>query len=193
MSTTSTAPETYAEKVDRIAAELLDVLRDVLGPERRLPRPRAAYARYGDREVTVRDGEDGRVEVTAHLTTAAAVRGYSARLTHGDLEPRLYSAVGPLRMDCSEAPEEHPTLTYVLPLVVRLECGAERMQAVQAALEATGRPVEELGPNIVLREPCAWGAHAVATVELDPDNGALRVHGRDAGEVCKVLRKAGIF
>ena len=32
--------ETYAEKMSRIAAELLDVLRDVLGPERRLPKPR---------------------------------------------------------------------------------------------------------------------------------------------------------
>ena len=88
MSNTDTAPtETYAEKVDRIAVELLDVLRDVLGPQRRLPEPRAAYARYGDHEVTVRDGEDGRVEVTAHLTTDGAVKEYSARLTYGDLEP----------------------------------------------------------------------------------------------------------
>lgn len=194
MSNTDTAPtETYAERVDRIAAELLDVLRDVLGPERRLPKPRAAYARYDDHSVTVRDGEDGRVEVTAHLTTAGAIREYSARLTHGDLEPRLYSAVGPARIDCSEAPEEHPTLTYVLPLVVRLECGAERMRAVQRALEAAGRPAEECGPNIVLREPCARGMRTVATIELDPGSGALRVHGRDAGAVCKVLRKAGVF
>lgn len=193
IATARAIAETYAGKVGRIAAELLDVLRDALGPERRLPRPRAAYARYGDHSVTVRDGENGRVEVTAHLTTAGTVREYSARLTHGDLEPRLYSAVGPVRMDCSEAPEEHPTLTYVLPLVVRLECGAERMQAAQRALEAAGRPVEECGPNIVLRDPCAWGTRTVATVELDPDNGALRVHGQDAGEVCKVLRKAKVF
>ena len=62
MSNTDTAPaETYAEKVDLIAAELLDVLRDVLGPERRLPEPRAAYAHYGDHSVTVSDGENGRV------------------------------------------------------------------------------------------------------------------------------------
>ncbi len=185
--------ETYAEKVDRIAAELLGVLRDVLGPERRLPEPRANYARYGDHSVTVRDGEDGRVEVTANLTSSGAVREYSARLTHGDPIGRRWSAVGPLRMDCSEAPEEHPTLTYVLPLVVRLELGAERIQAAQRALEAAGRPVEECGPNVVLRDPCAWGTRTIATVELDPDNGALRVHGRDAGEVCKVLRKANVF
>ena len=53
--------ETYAERVDRVAAELLDVLRDVLGPERCLLRPRAAYARYGDHSVTVCDSapDDG--------------------------------------------------------------------------------------------------------------------------------------
>lgn len=185
--------ETYAEKVDRIAAELLDVLRDVLGPERRLPRPRAAYARYGDHSVTVRDGENGRVEVTAHLTTAGAIREYSARLTHGDLEPRLYSAVGPVRMDCSEDPEEHPTLTYVLPLVIRLEGGAGRMESARKALEVAGLPVEDCGPSIVLREPCAWGTRNVATVELNPDNGMLHVHGRDAAQVQEILYRAGIF
>lgn len=185
--------ETYAEKVDRIAAELLDVLRDVLGPERRLPKPRAAYARYGDHSVTVRDGENGRVEVTAHLTTAGTVKGYSARLTHGDLEPRLYSAVGPVRMDCSEAPEEHLTLTYVLPLVTRLESGEGRMEDARKAMEAAGLPVEDLGPSIVLREPCAWGMRAVATVELGPDNGALRVHGRGAARVQEILYQAKVF
>lgn len=185
--------ETYAETVDRIAAELLDVLRDVLGPQRRLPEPRAAYARYGDHSVTVRDGENGRVEVTAHLTTAGTVREYSARLTHGDLEPRLYSAVGPVRMDCSEEPEEHPTLTYVLPLVIRLGAGAGRMEDARKALKAAGLPVEDCGPSIVLREPCAWGARNVAIVELDPDNGMLRVHGRDAGQVQEVLYQAKVF
>nr|DAN75628.1 MAG TPA: hypothetical protein [Caudoviricetes sp.] len=194
MSNTDTTPtETYAEKVDRIASELLDVLRDTLGPARRLPEPRASYARYGDHEVTVRDGEDGRVEVTAHLASSGAVREYSARLTHGDRYSRPWAAVGPLRTDCSEAPEEHPTLTYVLPLVARLECGAERMQAAQRALEDAGRPVEECGPNIVLREPCAWGMRNVATVELNPDNGALRVHGRDAGQVREILYQANVF
>lgn len=191
MSNTDTAPaETYAEKMGRIAGELLDVLRDVLGPDRRLPKPRAAYARYGDHSVTVRDGENGRVELTAHLTTAGTIKEYSARLTHGDLEPRLYSAVGPVRMDCSE---ERPTLTYVLPLVIRLGLAETRMEDARRALESAGLPVEECGPNIVLREPCAWGARTVATVELNPDNGALRVHGRDAGRVREILFQAHVF
>nr|DAX53584.1 MAG TPA: hypothetical protein [Caudoviricetes sp.] len=185
--------ETYAEKIDRIADELLDVLRDVLGPVRRLPEPRAAYARYGDRYVTVRDGENGGVEVTAHLTAAGTIKAYSARLTHGDLEPRMYSAVGPVRIDCSESPEEHPTLTYVLPLVIRLESGEGRMEDARRALEAGGLPVEDCGPSIVLREPCAWGMRNVATVELDPDNASLRVHGRDAAEVREILYQAKVF
>lgn len=193
--------ETYAEKMDRIAAELLDVLRDVLGPERRLTRPRAAYARYGDHSVTVSDGENGRVEVTAHLTTAGAVRRYSARLTSGGREPRPrprprpWAEVGPLRMDCSEAPEERPTLTYVLPLVIRLEECEKRLQAAQRALEAEGGwdGVERLGPRLVLREPRPRGAQAVATVEPDPDNGALIAHGRDAAQVREILYQASVF
>lgn len=185
--------ETYAEKVDRIAAELLDVLRDVLGPQLRLPEPRAAYARYGDHEVAVRDGEGGRIEVTAHLTSSGAVREYSARLTHGDYDSRPWAAVGPLRMDCSESLEEHPTLTYVLPLVVRLRLAEERLERARAALEASGLPTEDCGPNIVLREPCAWGTRTVATVELDPDNGTLQVHGRDAGQVREILFQANVF
>lgn len=193
IATARATAETYTGKVDRIAVELLDVLRDVLGPERRLPKPRATYARYGDHSVTVRDGENGRVEVTAHLTTAGTIKSYSARLTHGDLEPRLYSAVGPVRMDCSEDPEEHPTLTYVLPLVIRLGLAEKRREDARRALEAAGLPVEDCGPNIALREPCAWGARTVATVELDPDNGALRVHGRDAGQVREILYQAKVF
>lgn len=185
--------ETYSEKLDRIAAELLDVLRDVLGPERRLTRPRAAYASYGDHSVTVRDGEGGRVEVTARLTAAGTVAAYSARLTHGDLEPRLYPAVGPVRIDCSESPEEHPTLTYVLPLVIRLGLAEERLEGARQALEAAGLPVEDCGPTIVLREPCAWGMRNVAAVELDPDSGALRVHGRDAAQVQEILYQAKVF
>ena len=195
MSNTDTATsETYAEKVDRIAAELLDVLRDVLGPERRLPEPLAAYARHDDHAVTVIDGAGReRVELTARLTTAGTIKGYSARLTHGDPIGRRRSAAGPVRVDCSEDPEEHPTLTYALPLIVRLECGAERMQAAQRALEAAGRPVEGCGPNIVLRDPCAWGTCTVATVETDPDNGTLRVHGRDAAQVREILYQAKVF
>nr|DAR13453.1 MAG TPA: hypothetical protein [Caudoviricetes sp.] len=193
IATARATAETYAGKMSRIAAELLDVLRDVLGPERRLSKPRADYAGYGDHAVTVRDGEDGRVEVTAHLNDLGLVCRYTAGLTRKGSDGLLRTVVGPLSMDCSEAPEEHPTLTYVLPLVVRLEFGAERMQAAQRALEAAGRPVEECGPNIILRDPCAWGTRTVATVEIDPDNGALRVHGRDADEVCRVLRKANVF
>lgn len=185
--------ETYAEKMDRIAAELLDVLRDVLGPGRRLPKPRTDYARYGGHSVTVRDGEDGRVEVTAHLSAAGTVEAYSARLTHGDLGPRLYSAVGPVRSDCSESPEEHPTLTYVLPLIVRLELGAERMEDARKALEEAGLPVEGCGPRLVLREGRPWGSQAVCIVELDPDNGTLHVHGRDAGRVREILYTAKVF
>lgn len=194
MSNTDTAPtETYAEKVDRIAAELLDVLRDVLGPERRLPEPLAAYARYGDHSVTVRDGENGRVEVTAHLTRAGTVKEYSARLTYGDREPRLYPACGPLRMDCSEEPEEHPTLSYVLPLVIRLGLAEKRMERARRVLEGAGLPVEDCGPRIVLREPCARGMRGVATVELNPDNGSLSVHGRDADQVREILHQANVF
>ena len=195
MSNMDTTPtETYAEKVDRIAAELLDVLRDVLGPERRLPEPLPHYARYGDHSVTVIDGAGReRVELTARLTTAGTVKGYSARLTHGDPIGRRWSAAGPIRVDCSEAPEESPTLTYVLPLVIRLGLAEKRMEAARKALEAAGRPVEECGPNIVLREPCAWGTRTVATVELNPDNGMLRVHGRDAGQVREVLYQANVF
>lgn len=193
MSNTDTAPETYAEKVDRVATELLDVLRDVLGPERRLPKPRASYARYGDRSVTVRDGEGGRVEVTAYLTSDGAVREYSARLTRGDLESCPWEDVGPLRMDCSEAPEEHPTLTYVLPLVIRLGLAEKRMEDARKALEAAGRTVERRGSRLVLLEPRPWGTQAVATTALDQDSGSLRVSGRDAAQVREVLYQAKIF
>ena len=193
MSNTESPSETYAERVDRVAAELLDVLRDALGPGRRLPEPRAAYARYGNHSVTVRDGENGRVEVTAHLAASGAVREYTARLTHGDRDGRTWAAVGPVRMDCSEGPEEHPTLTYVIPLVIRLGLAEERLERARQALEEAGRPVEDCGPGIALREPCAWGTRTVATLEVDPDNGALRVRGRDAGSVREILYRAKIF
>lgn len=185
--------ETYAAKVGRIAVELLDVLRDVLGPERRLPKPRAAYARYGDHSVTVRDGENGQVEVTAHLTATGTIREYSARLTHGDLEPRPYSAVGPVRMDCSEDPEERPTLTHVLPLIIRLGLSEERMRDALRALSEAGFLTEHRGSRIVLREARPWGSFDIATVELDPDNGSLHAHGRDAAQVREVLYRAKIF
>lgn len=193
MSNTDTAPETYAEKVDRVAAELLDVLRDVLGPGRRPPEPRADYARYGDHLVTVRDGENGRVEVTAHLTTSGTVKEYSARLTRADLGGRPRTVVGPLRTDCSGAPEERPTLTYVLPLVVRLEMAETRMRGALRALSAAGFLAEHCGSRIVLREARPWGSFAIATVELDPDNGSLRAHGRNAAQVREVLYQAKVF
>nr|DAF52195.1 MAG TPA: hypothetical protein [Siphoviridae sp. ctq8D8] len=185
--------ETYAEKMNRIAAELLDVLRDVLGPERRLPAPRSDYARYGDHSVTVRDGENGRVEVTAHLTTSGAIKEYSARRTHGDREPRMCTAVGPLRMDFSQAPEERPTILYVLPLIVRLDSAAERMKDARRVLAAAGHAVEDRGPTLVLRESHAPGSKVLATIEPDPDNGFPVVHGRDAGQVREILRQANVF
>jgi hypothetical protein len=185
--------ETYPEKVDRIAAELLDVLRDSLGPGRRLPEARADYARYGDHSVTVRDGENGRVEVTAHLTDSGSVREYSARLTRGDRGRGPRTAVGPLRMDCSEDLEEHPTLTYVLPLIIRLGLAEARVRDAMQALSRAGFLAEHSGSRIVLREARPWGSYATATVELDPDNGSLHAHGRDAAPVREVLRRAKIF
>ena len=193
IATARATAETYAGKTARIAAELLDVLRDVLGPARRLPEPLADYASYGDRSATVRDGENGRVEVTAHLTTAGTVKGYSARLTCEDPESCPWADVGPLRMDCSESPEEHPTIIYVLPLVIRLGLAEERLRAAQRALEAAGRTADRRGSRLVLLEPCPWGSRAVATAALDPDNGSLRVSGRDAAQVREILYQAKIF
>lgn len=193
MSNTENLSETYSEKMDRIAVELLDVLRDALGPGRGLPEPRADYARYGDHAVTVRDGENGRVEVTAHLTGSGAVSGYSAQLTHGDSAPRRRAAVGPLRMVCHGGAEKHPTLTYVLPLVIRLGVVEEMMREAQLALEKGGYSVDRRGSRLVLGESRPWGSFAVATVEPDPDNGSLRAHGRDAAQVREVLYRAKIF
>ena len=196
VATARAVAETYSGKATRIAAELLDVLRDVLGPERRLPTPRAGYARYGRHEVTVRDGENGRVEVTAHLTPTGTIKAYSARLTHGDLEPRLCTAVGPVRMTCSEDPEEHPTLTYVLPIIIRLSLAERRLESARKALEAAlglEHTVEVAGSRIVLRESRPWGSQAVAVVNLDPDNGSLHAYGRDAGQVREILYRATVF
>ena len=172
-----------------VAADLLDVLRDALGPERRLPEPLPDYARFGHYSVTVRDGEGGRTELAARLTRSGAVREYVVRrVSHSGSE-----AVGPLRVDLSESPEESPSLTHVLPLVVRLEMGGERLDKAREVLDAAGYVVEESWRTLALRGPCPWGTCTTAVIELDPYNGAIRVHGREAGEVCKVLRKANVF
>lgn len=174
-----------------VAADLLDVLRDALGPEERLPEPMTDYARFGHYSITVRDGEGGRTALTARLTRSGAVREYLVRRVGG------YGAeaetLGPLRVDLSKSPEERPSLTHVLPLVVRLQMGGERLERAREALDSAGYVVEESGRTLALRGPCPWGTCTTAVIELDPDNGALRVHGRDAGEVCKVLRKANVF
>lgn len=186
--------ETFAGKMDRIAAELLDVLRDSLGPGCRLPEPRADYARYGAHSVTVRDGEDGRVEVTAYLTSNGEIREYSARLTYGEQEPRPRTAVGPLRADCLEGLEEHPTLTYVLLLVVRLSAAEERVERARVALRFAGHVAEYRGPRLAVLKPGPGRErHVTATVGTDPDNGMLRVHGQDAEEVLEVLYRAKVF
>lgn len=193
IATARATAETYAGKMSRIAAELLDVLRDALGPQRRLPVPRDDYTRFGGHSVTVRDGADGRVEVTAYLTTSGEVGEYTARITYEDPGPRRQTAVGPARTGCLEAPEVRPTLTHVLPLVVRLEEGERRLQEAEIALRVAGYPVERSGPRLVLREALQWGGQGVAAVELDPDNGALLVHGRDAAQAREVLYQASIF
>ena len=193
LATARASLETYGAVRERVAGELLDALRDSLGPDRRLPEPLADAIIYGYHSVTARDGEWGRVEVTAHLTTSGAVKAYSARIVNGDPDRRPWPTVGPVRMDLSQAPEESPSILYVLPLVIRLEQGAERMRRAFDRLQEEGLPVETLGPRLALREPCDWGTRTVATVELDPDTGALRVHGRDARKVRKILGSAGIF
>lgn len=193
ISTARATLETYDAVRKRVAGELLDALRDALGPDRRLPGPLADSIIYGYHSVTARDGEWGRVEVTAHLTTSGTVRGYSARIVNGDPERRPWPAAGPVRVDLSQAPEESPSILYVLPLIVRLEQGAERMEKALDALREADLPAERLGPVLALREPCPWGTRTAATVELDPENGALRVHGRDARRVRRVLESDGIF
>lgn len=193
MSNTSASVETYDEKVDRISSDLIGVLRDALGPENRLPAPLADYCLRGYRSVTVRDGEGGRTELTARLTASGEVREYSARILMEDPLSRPWAAVGPVRMEFSSAPEESPSIIHVLPLIVRLEQGAERMGQALKALQEAGLPADTWGPAIALREPCPRGMRTVATVELDQDNGTLRVHGRDARQVRKILESAGIF
>ena len=127
---------------EELAEELLSVLRDALGPECRLPKPLTDFARYGTGSVTVRDGRDGAVELTAVLTGEGLIERYSIRLIWEDGDGLPVTAVGPLRMDFSQAPEEYPSITFVLPLVIRLDLGGERLCRAQDALEDAGYVVE---------------------------------------------------
>ena len=96
-------------------------------------------------------------------------------------------------MDFAQAPEERPTILYVLPLVVRLNSAAERMRDARRVLAAAGHVVEDCGPALVLRESFAPGSRVLATVEPDPDNGFLLMHGRNAEEVRETLHQANVY
>jgi len=67
------------------------------------------------------------------------------------------------------------------------------MEDARKALEEAGLPVEGCGPRLVLREGRPWGSQAVCIVELDPDNGMLRVRGKGAEQVREVLYQAKAF
>lgn len=177
---------------EELAKDLLSVLRDALGPECRLPEPLTAFARHGAGSVTVRDGWEGRIELTAVLTPEDLIESYSIRLVREDEDGVPATAVGPLRMDFSQAPEEYPSITCVLPLVIRLDLGGERLLRAQDVLEEAGYVIDVEGSSLVLSEPCPQGACTKATVGLDPDSGALIVHGRDEAEVREALFKARV-
>lgn len=176
-----------------LAEELLIVLRDALGPECRLTEPLPDFARYGAKSVTVRDGRGGAIELTAVLTGEGLIERYSIRLVREDEDGLPVTAVGPLRMDFSQAPEEHPSITYVLPLVIRLDLGGERLCRAQDALEDVGYVVEVGEGELALRNPCPWGTCTEAVIGLDPDSGALTVHGRYASTVRETLSQARVF
>lgn len=178
---------------EELAEELLRVLRDALGPECRLPEPLPGFARYGAESVTVRDGRDGAVELTADLTEEGLIERYSIRLVREDPDGLPVTAVGPLRMDFSQAPEEYPSITYVLPLVIRLDLGGERLCRAQDALEDAGYVVDVGEGELALRNPCPWGTCTEAVIGLDPDSGALTVHGRYASTVRETLSQARVF
>ena len=177
---------------EELAEELLRVLRDALGPECRLPEPPAYFARYGARAVTVRDGRDGAIELTAALTEEGLIERYSIRLVREDADGLPVTAVGPLRMDFSQAPEEYPSITYVLPLVIRLDLGGERLLRAQDALEDAGYVVEVGEGGLALLDPCPWGTCTEAVIGLDPDSGALTVRGRYASTVRETLFQARV-
>lgn len=190
LPTATGAWETLRDVQERVALDLLEILRDALGPGRRLPEPLTDYARYGDRSVTVRDGENVRVELTAHLTSSGAIHGYSALLARAN---HPWPAAGPVRMDFSEEPEERPTITYVLPLIIRLSMCEERMRLAKDVLAGAGYEVDDQGSALLLRSPWPSRASTSAVVEVDPDNGALAVRGRDASTVREILFQVGVF
>lgn len=98
---------------EELAKDLLSVLRDALGPECRLPKPLTDFARYSAGSVTVRDGRDGAIELTAVLTGEGLIERYSIRLVREDTAGLPVTAVGPLRMDFSQAPEEYLSLIHI--------------------------------------------------------------------------------
>lgn len=178
---------------EELAEELLRVLRDALGPECRLPEPLPDFARYGAKSVTVRDGRDGAIELTAALTGEGLIERYSICLVRGGPAGLPVTAVGPLRMDFSQAPEEHPSITYILPLVIRLDLGGERLCRAQDALEGAGYVVDVEEGELALRDPRPWGTRTEAVIGLDPDSGALTVRGRYASTVRETLFQARVF
>lgn len=177
---------------EELAEELLRVLRDALGPECRLPEPLPGFARYGAKSVTVRDGRDGAIELTAALTEEGLIERYSIRLVREDADGMPVTAVGPLRMDFSQEPEEYPSITYILPLVIRLDLGGERLCRAQDALEDARYVVDVEEGELVLRDLCPWGTCTGAVIGLDPDSGALTVRGRYASTVRETLFQARV-
>jgi hypothetical protein len=96
-------------------------------------------------------------------------------------------------MDFSQAPEEHPSITYILPLVIRLDLGGERLCRALDALGDAGYVVDVGEGELALRNPCPWGTCTGAVIGLDPDSGALTVRGRYASAVRETLSQARVF
>lgn len=177
-----------------LADELLDTLRDALGPARCSERPLPDFATYWDNRITVVDGcGPERVALTAHLGQGDCIIRYSAVLTDGDLLGCRWEAAGPVWADCSDDPEDHPTLTHILPLITRLECWNGNICAAKADLEAADMDVEATGTGLSVWYSGSTTPYAEAYVEVDPSNGAILVSGPYASEVREILSQAGIF
>lgn len=188
---THTAP---TQELSWMADDLLDTLRDALGPGRCSEQPLPDFATYGDSRITVVDGcGPERVELTAYLGEGDCIISYSAILTDGDLLGCRWEACGRVWADCSDGPEDRPTLTYILPLITRLECGYESMEDARTALEDAGMHVEPVGTDLAVWDDGSTTPYAEAYVEVDPLNGAIRVSGQSAPEVREILSQAGIF